>query len=41
MLASLFFYLEVSATFTRDIMRGIKQMSLVFFLFGSFDGFIF
>ena len=24
-------YLEVFAKFTRDIMRGIKQMSLVFF----------
>ena len=25
------FYSEVFAKFTRDIMRGIKQMSLVFF----------
>ena len=32
MLASLFsLYLEVFAKFARDIMRGIKQMSLVFF----------
>ena len=34
-------YLEVFAKFTRGIMRDIKQMSLVFFLFGSFDRFIF
>lgn len=37
MLASLFFfYSEVFAKFTRDIMRGIKQMSLVFFSIWKF-----
>ena len=29
-------YLEVFAKFTRDIMRGIKQMSLVFFSIWKF-----